>query len=146
MKLRTTNRPLSCHQCRQRKVACDKIFPCKPCQYSGLTCSFPSGRKESTKTANSELLRRIARLEQLILRSGDGGQGPTTLDLPASQSPSVSINDPSQQSEETTKQDVTSNDSPNKKSETPERFVGHSFLRSLATEASPFTDQHVEIH
>lgn len=65
-------KPLSCVSCRQRKVKCDRVYPCATCQKAGLECVFPSrvrvprGRKTGLKARDSELLTRIARLESLV--------------------------------------------------------------------------------
>ncbi len=131
-----TNRPLSCHHCRKRKVACDKVLPCQPCQYSGLTCVFPSGRKQTPQTGNSELLRRIARLEQLIHRSGIDTQESAVPQSRALQDLSSSNSDQSPQSGERIRQGYLSNDSHDEKADASEHFVGHSFIKSLAHEAS----------
>lgn len=141
-----TTRPLSCQQCRQRKVACNKVLPCQSCQFSGLTCVFPSGMKRTTRTGNSELLRRIARLEQLIPRSESEGQETTILQSPTLQDRSSSAGDPSQQPQGSIRQDVVEDNSHIEKANASERFVGHSFIKSLATEASFLGDYHVDTH
>ncbi|KAL9131066.1 MAG: hypothetical protein Q9217_000889 [Psora testacea] len=71
--------PLSCTNCRQRKVKCNKIHPCSPCQRSGLDCVFPERvrhpkkKKTGLKTTNEELLARVNRMERLIGRmEGEG--------------------------------------------------------------------------
>lgn len=130
----TTSRPLSCHHCRKRKVACDKVLPCQPCQYSGLTCVFPSGRKQTSKSGNGELLRRIARLEQLIVRSGIDEEKPSH--------PHASTRQDQSESEELVGQNAANNGARNSKADTADEFVGHSFLKSLANEVSPFSFQH----
>lgn len=67
----TGPKPLSCVSCRQRKVKCNKVRPCTPCQKSGLSCVFPSRvrvprNKQGSQTRDTELLRRISRLESLV--------------------------------------------------------------------------------
>ena len=71
--------PLSCTHCRQRKVKCNKVLPCLPCQRLGLECIFPDRarnpkkKRSGTRTSNEELLARLSRMEQLIGRmEGDG--------------------------------------------------------------------------
>lgn len=135
-RVNATNRPLSCHHCRKRKVACDKLLPCQPCRHSGLTCVFPSGRKQTSRTDNSELLRRISRLEQLIIRSGADAPESPAPPSPTSQDLSSSTSDPSRHWSDSGKQDVGSNDKISGEKDASDRFVGHSFLKSLATEAS----------
>ena len=143
---RAARRPLSCQRCRQRKVACDKVLPCQPCQYSGLTCAFPTGRKQTSKTGNGELLRRIARLEQFILHNGIDGKESTALQSPALQDSESLTSNPSQQSRSATRRNMISSDSQNEISQTSERFIGHSFLKGLATEASIRTDWNIGVH
>ncbi|KAI9742983.1 MAG: hypothetical protein M1818_003278 [Claussenomyces sp. TS43310] len=69
---RVTVKPLSCVSCRQRKIKCNKVHPCAPCLKSGMQCVFPNrvrvprGRQGATKARDSELLKRIARLESLV--------------------------------------------------------------------------------
>ena len=68
-----TRKPLSCTNCRQRKVKCNREDPCNPCLKSGLKCLFPTrrirasrGRPEIVKERDSELLERIRRLEAML--------------------------------------------------------------------------------
>ena len=64
--------PLSCTHCRHRKVKCNRIHPCLPCQRLGLECVFPERAKSAkkkrngTKATTEELLARLSRMEQLI--------------------------------------------------------------------------------
>ncbi|KAM9880996.1 C6 transcription factor [Verticillium dahliae] len=64
-----SNKPLSCANCRQRKIKCDKIEPrCTQCTRSALDCVFPA-RKRTRKprqARQSELLNRIHRLESIV--------------------------------------------------------------------------------
>ncbi|KAF2092289.1 hypothetical protein K490DRAFT_23165, partial [Saccharata proteae CBS 121410] len=63
---------LSCINCRQRKIRCDKRVPCGACQRSGAECTFPSQRAPRRKQnrRNEELLRRLDHLEGLVDRLG----------------------------------------------------------------------------
>lgn len=67
-------KPLSCTSCRQRKVKCNKIYPCGPCQKSGINCIFPQrvrvskAKQGGSKARDTELLRRIGRLESIFSR------------------------------------------------------------------------------
>ena len=141
-----TSRPLSCHHCRKRKVACDKVLPCQPCQYSGLTCVFPSGRKQTSKSGNGELLRRIARLEQLIVRNGIDEEQPSHPQITTPHDKSSSANSPLQHPGEPVAQDAANHNGPDSKVDTADEFVGHSFLKSLANEVSLFVGQHIKTH
>lgn len=71
---------LSCVMCRQRKVRCDKLSPCKNCERLGATCipvqraRLPRGRSSQKKSADrpadtgtgSDLESRVASMEQLL--------------------------------------------------------------------------------
>ncbi|XEV07295.1 hypothetical protein FSHL1_012582 [Fusarium sambucinum] len=46
---RIPEQKLSCDQCRQRKVKCDREDPCGPCQRKQISCSYPIGFKTRTK-------------------------------------------------------------------------------------------------
>ena len=50
-----TRQVLSCTSCRQRKVKCDKISPCNPCQKTGLECIFPVRRVRASKKQRGSL-------------------------------------------------------------------------------------------
>ncbi|KAF4967224.1 hypothetical protein FSARC_5203 [Fusarium sarcochroum] len=40
---------LACDNCRQRKVKCDRVFPCSHCLKTKVYCTFPSGQKPRVK-------------------------------------------------------------------------------------------------
>ncbi|KAK7531546.1 fungal-specific transcription factor domain-containing protein, partial [Phyllosticta citribraziliensis] len=65
---------LSCHNCRARKVRCDKERPCGNCQRSKSECVFPLQRAARRKQGrrHEELLRRLDHLESLV--DGLGGE------------------------------------------------------------------------
>ncbi|EQB58382.1 hypothetical protein CGLO_01381 [Colletotrichum gloeosporioides Cg-14] len=67
--------PLSCANCRHRKIKCDKTQPrCTQCERSDLDCVFPS-RKRNRKPRQgrqSELLNRITRLESIVSKVDSG--------------------------------------------------------------------------
>ena len=44
-----TRKPLSCTNCRERKVKCDRASPCVPCRKNGLECVFPARRVRARK-------------------------------------------------------------------------------------------------
>ena len=62
----------SCDLCRRRKVKCDRGNPCSNCLRSGATCvsstslRVPRGRKGGRRKPDAELLKRIAKLENLV--------------------------------------------------------------------------------
>ncbi|KAI8961910.1 fungal-specific transcription factor domain-containing protein [Daldinia sp. FL1419] len=61
-------KPLSCTNCRARKLKCSREHPCTHCVRSGAECIFPT-RKRMRKprtNKNSELLQRLSRLESIV--------------------------------------------------------------------------------
>ena len=77
-------RPVSCHFCRTRKLRCSRQFPCPNCTTRGINCQLhtsqalpvntrrtkedePNGRED---LSNPELLARLRRLEDIVMRSG----------------------------------------------------------------------------
>ncbi|KAI1267548.1 hypothetical protein F5Y18DRAFT_378141 [Xylariaceae sp. FL1019] len=67
--------PLSCTQCRARKLKCDKTSPCHNCVRSGSECIFPARKRiqRPRKTKNAELLQRLNRLESIVGKVGLSG-------------------------------------------------------------------------
>jgi len=59
---------LSCLGCRQKKVKCDKTYPCRGCQHSGSECVFPLRKRKARKprSRNAEMILRLGRLEELL--------------------------------------------------------------------------------
>ena len=68
------SKPLSCSKCRQRKVKCDKSYPCNVCQRSGIDCVYPVrqerfvGGKSRPRVRNTEVVHRLSRLERLLIK------------------------------------------------------------------------------
>ncbi|KAF2501082.1 hypothetical protein BU16DRAFT_533801 [Lophium mytilinum] len=56
---------LSCEQCRQRKVKCDKTLPCGPCQKTKLECTAVQ-HKRKRRPRKDALNNRILRLEDMV--------------------------------------------------------------------------------
>ncbi|KAI9163174.1 Citrinin biosynthesis transcriptional activator ctnR [Paramyrothecium foliicola] len=65
--------PLSCYQCRSRKVRCDKTLPaCKRCTSSQVSCTYPDARKKPVIVATRPRVKELeARLKQLEHRLGN---------------------------------------------------------------------------
>jgi hypothetical protein len=59
---------LSCLSCRQKKVKCDKKYPCRGYQHSGSECVFPLRKRKARKprSRNTEMILRLGRLEELL--------------------------------------------------------------------------------
>jgi Fungal Zn(2)-Cys(6) binuclear cluster domain len=88
---------LSCTSCRQRKIKCNKMHPCEPCQRSSLECVFPSRRVRAPRskprgldTRDAELLRRIKRLERFMSNVDDG----TTTSRTSAEPPTPDLSNP----------------------------------------------------
>ncbi|KAI0106706.1 fungal-specific transcription factor domain-containing protein [Daldinia grandis] len=65
---RPQSKPLSCTNCRARKLKCSREQPCNHCVRSGAECIFPT-RKRMRKprmNKNSDLLQRLSRLESIV--------------------------------------------------------------------------------
>ncbi|KAI9844358.1 MAG: hypothetical protein M1837_005662 [Sclerophora amabilis] len=62
----------SCTLCQRRKIKCDKQDPCSNCSRAGQKCilltrsRLPRGRQGGRKKVDTELLQRIAKLENLV--------------------------------------------------------------------------------
>ncbi|KAI1405367.1 fungal-specific transcription factor domain-containing protein [Hypoxylon fuscum] len=67
-------KPLSCTNCRTRKLKCSREYPCHHCVRSGAECVFPTRKRtrKPRKTKNSELLQRLNRLESIVGQVGLG--------------------------------------------------------------------------
>ncbi|KAI2469808.1 fungal-specific transcription factor domain-containing protein [Annulohypoxylon bovei var. microspora] len=61
-------KPLSCTNCRARKLKCSREHPCSHCLRSGAECIFPTRKRtrKPRKNKNSELLQRLSRLESIV--------------------------------------------------------------------------------
>ncbi|KAI0001234.1 fungal-specific transcription factor domain-containing protein [Xylariaceae sp. FL0662B] len=74
-------RPLSCTNCRARKLKCSRQYPCHHCVRSSAECIFPTRKRtqKPRKTKNTDLLQRLNRLESIVgnvgLASLEGGNG-----------------------------------------------------------------------
>jgi hypothetical protein len=77
----TLRKLATCNLCRRRKVKCDKANPCSNCLRAGVACvsttlsRVPRGRQGSRRKPDGELLKRIAKLENLVknLEAENGG-------------------------------------------------------------------------
>ncbi|XXH02419.1 hypothetical protein Hte_008794 [Hypoxylon texense] len=80
----TQAKPLSCTNCRARKLKCSREHPCHHCLRTGTECVFPTRKRirKPRRNKNSELLQRLSRLESIVgevglsdLAQGKGGRG-----------------------------------------------------------------------
>ena len=129
--------PLSCTHCRQRKVKCNKIHPCSPCQRSSLECVFPERarhpkkKKNGAKPTNEELLARLNRMEQLIGRME--GEGSTKDETTQLSRPTTAYADKIEASNHV-KTEVGAKDGSASPSDGLNRYIGGNFWRSLTGE------------
>ena len=137
---RGTQHPLSCTNCRQRKVKCDKVYPCQHCQRSNLTCVFPERarhprkKRDGPKASNDELLHRLRRMEELIVKI-EGGKDEAGLKPIASPSQD-SASGGQLQSTQSSRSPSIANEGADHPEDSLNRYIGNSFLRSLTMEVS----------
>lgn len=64
----TSARVLACIQCQQRKVKCDRKFPCSRCVKGDISCvpGTAIGKQRKKRFAERDLLDRLRRYEQLM--------------------------------------------------------------------------------
>ncbi|KAI9039781.1 uncharacterized protein KD926_009124 [Aspergillus affinis] len=68
-------RPVSCQFCRARKLKCNRQLPCGNCTSRGIFCQLYSQPPTDESVTDQDVLERLRRLEELVLRSH--GQIPT---------------------------------------------------------------------
>ncbi|KAI6081155.1 fungal-specific transcription factor domain-containing protein [Hypoxylon rubiginosum] len=79
-------KPLSCTNCRARKLKCSREHPCHHCLRTGTECVFPTRKRirKPRRNKNTELLQRLSRLESIVGEvgltdlaqgKGSGGKG-----------------------------------------------------------------------
>ncbi|KAI0837682.1 fungal-specific transcription factor domain-containing protein [Hypoxylon sp. FL0890] len=85
-------KPLSCTNCRARKLKCSREYPCSHCLRSGAECIFPTRKRirKPRKNKNSELLQRLSRLESIVGNVGLAALAGNDVATPAS-GPSTSL-------------------------------------------------------
>lgn len=139
---------LSCINCRQRKVKCNKAQPCSGCQRSNVNCVFPArvrlprGRKGGSGARTDELSRRLSRLEGLV---GKFEAGHASVNLQSREAgaediakPRVVVNQDLQRPELTDRSNEPVKDcglQPLGKTD-GSRYLGGDFWTSLSTEVS----------
>ena len=128
--------PLSCTHCRQRKIKCDKNYPCSPCSRSNLKCVFPERARHpkkksaTSKATNDELMRRLSRMEELIEKMKVEGKDVTGKKL---------VQEPSPSPDTSRSRHTSEARSPGSSGQDPaedgmNRFIGSYFWRSLSSE------------
>ena len=64
-----SRRILACVLCQQRKVKCDRQFPCNNCVRAGTQCIAADTRQRRRRFPERELLERLRRYEGLLRRN-----------------------------------------------------------------------------
>lgn len=128
--------PLSCTHCRQRKIKCDKKYPCLPCSRSNLDCVFPERARHpkkksaSSKATNDELMRRLGRMEELIEKMKVEGKDINGKKLVEDASPSPDTSS----SRHTSEARSPGSNGPDPAEDGMSRYIGTHFWRSLSSE------------
>ena len=128
--------PLSCTHCRQRKIKCDKKYPCSPCSRSNLNCVFPERARHpkrkpaSSKATNDELMRRLGRMEELIEKMKVEGKDVNRKKLveDGSTSPDTC------RSRHTSEARSPGSNGPDSAEDGMSKYIGSHFWRSLSSE------------
>ncbi|KAH8594207.1 hypothetical protein B0O99DRAFT_625326 [Bisporella sp. PMI_857] len=126
----------SCIICRQKKVKCDRADPCSRCVRVGTICvsSLPSGaprgRKGGRRKFDSELLDRIAKLENLVENIKRKSTGEATAMLPPANGNWAA----SGESEPRISTAQSAKHSPKAPKEGLDRYLGGSLWMSLSDE------------
>ena len=72
---RPRQEPVSCQFCRTKKLKCNRDQPCQNCLARGIECErkgrLPANRVQHTSVSveNADILARLQRLEDIVLRS-----------------------------------------------------------------------------
>ena len=71
--------PVSCQSCRSKKLKCSRVQPCSNCTARGIICKYlvpPRGQTDTASTihSNDELLKRIERLESIVLKQANSAE------------------------------------------------------------------------
>ena len=132
----SVQQPLSCTHCRQRKIKCDKKYPCSPCSRSNLTCVFPERARHpkkksaSSKATNDELMRRLGRMEELIEKMKVEGKDVNGKKLVDDESTSPGTTG----SRHTSEARSPGSNAPDPAEDGMSRYLGTHFWRSLSSE------------
>ncbi|KAI1657666.1 fungal-specific transcription factor domain-containing protein [Daldinia decipiens] len=90
---RPQSKPLSCTNCRARKLKCSREHPCSHCVRSGAECIFPTRKRMRKPRANKnlDLLQRLSRLESIVGKvSASGLEGANVAELVPDSAPGLS--------------------------------------------------------
>jgi len=134
----------SCNLCRRRKVRCDKANPCSNCLRAGVVCvsttlsRVPRGRQGSRRKPDGELLKRIAKLENLVknLEAENGGVPPVIPPVSSGGAqPGFEVSDRGKPSEIKLRSSESSTSS---SKDHLDRYLSSSFWVTLSDEVRPY--------
>ena len=140
----TSRKLASCNLCRRRKVRCDKANPCSNCLRAGVVCvsttlsRVPRGRHGSRRKPDGELLKRIAKLENLVknLEAESGGVPPVASPVSSGDTqPGFEVSDRAKSSESKPRISESSTSSPK---DHLDRYLSSSFWVTLSDEVRPY--------
>jgi hypothetical protein len=140
----TLRKLATCNLCRRRKVRCDKANPCSNCLRAGVACvsttlsRVPRGRQGSRRKPDGELLKRIAKLEDLVknLEAENGGVLPAASPVNIGDAqPEFGVLDRGKTSESKLRSSESSTGSPK---DHLDRYLGSSFWVTLSDEVRAY--------
>jgi hypothetical protein len=145
----TSKKLTTCNLCRRRKVKCDKANPCSNCLRAGVACvsttrpRVPRGRQGSRRKPDIELLKRIAKLENLVknLEAENGGVLPAASPVNSGDAqPGIKVSDGRKASESKLRSSESSTSSPK---DHLDRYLSSSFWVTLSDEVRPYFLLHL---
>src|SRR2546421_2601232 len=145
----TSRKLASCNLCRRRKVRCDKADPCSNCVRAGVVCvsttfsRVPRGRQGSRRKPDGELLKRIAKLENLVknLEAENSGAPPAASPVSIGDAqPGFEVSHRGKASESKLRSSESSTSSPKGHLN---RYLSSSFWVTLSDEVRPYFVFHL---
>jgi hypothetical protein len=139
----------SCDVCRRRKVRCDKGNPCSNCLRTGATCvssilpRVPRDGKVARRKPNVEILKRIAKLENLVkyLETENSGVLPAVSAANAGDArPTTEFSDPGEANERQLKSSESVTSPPK---DSLDRYLSSSFWVALSEQVRPLLFFHL---
>jgi hypothetical protein len=140
----TSRKLATCNLCRRRKVKCDKANPCSNCLRAGVACvsaslsRVPRGRQGSRRKPDGELLKRIAKLENLVknLEAENAGVLPAASPVNSGDAqPGIEASDRGKASESKLRSPESSTSSPK---DHLDRYLSSPFWVTLSDEVRPY--------
>ena len=133
----------SCNLCRRRKVKCDRSNPCSNCVRSGAVCvsstlpRVPRGRQGGRRKPDGELLKRIAKLENLVKNLESENSGVLSAAVTANTSDAQPASEESDTRKATSKQLERLELTASSPKANLDRYLSSSFWITLSDEVRP---------